>query len=382
MKPRILPLATALTVLLAGTGNTFAQSKSAPRADTREQALAEAQADLARAAARVAELSKQRALHGLGEMRRPVLGVLLAPDTQAGVRIAGVTPGSGASKAGLKSGDRILSVDGRQVLGDSGELRMQNLRKLLGRLDAGKKTRIGYARDGRAATVGVTPTPGRRVFVWNGDGPDGKNGAFVFSTDDFDFDPGLDAMPDIASEIRKELIRIGPLDACKDDACRAPMLLSAFRWNGLNLASVDAQLGRYFGTDHGVLVLSNGELDGLRAGDVIQRIEGKPVDSPREAMAALRGRPDGAKVAITYLRDRKTGSTQVTVPELLPLPIPPRPPAPPAPPKPPKAPPPPPSPVGIGNAVVPHAPPRPPAPPSPPAAPGIPAHGFVLMTEG
>ena len=45
------------------------------------------------------------------------------------------------------------------------------------------------------------------------------------------------------------------------------MLAEAFRWNGLNLASVDAKLGRYFGTDRGVLVLSSGpDLAGLQAG--------------------------------------------------------------------------------------------------------------------
>lgn len=353
MKPRI-PMTTALAVLLAsaGAGSAFAQAKTAPDTDTRERALAEARADLARASQRMAELSKQYTLHGEGLVRRPVLGVLLAPDKDAGVRIAGVTPDSGAAKAGLKTGDRILSVDGRQVLGDRGELRMHNLRKLLGELEAGKKTRIGYVRDGRKATIDVTPSPGRRVFVWNSDASDG-DGTFVFSDDDFDFDFDLDAMPDIASEIRKEIIRIGPLDVCKGGACDAPALLSAFRWNGLNLAAVDAQLGRYFGTDRGVLVLSNGDLAGLQAGDVIQRIEGKPVDSPREAMAALRGKSEGAKVAITYLRDRKTGSTQVTVPKLVPLPIPPLPPRPPAPPAAPKAPPSPPAPPPAPVAWIP-----------------------------
>src|SRR3546814_8832928 len=88
--------------------------------------------------------------------------------------------------------------------------------------------------------------------------------------------------------------------------------MSAFLWNGLNLATVDKQLCRYFGTDHGVLVLSNGELAGLQAGDVIQRIDGKAVASPREAMAAMGDKPGGAKVTVDYLRDRKAGKAQVT----------------------------------------------------------------------
>src|SRR3546814_4403642 len=100
-------------------------------------------------------------------------------------------------------------------------------------------------------------------------------------------------MPVIAPDVRHESVRIGPGVACRGKDCEMPALMSAFRWNGLNLATVDKQLGRYFGTDHGVLVLSNGNLDGLQAGDVIQRIDGKAVASPREEMAARGATPGG-----------------------------------------------------------------------------------------
>src|SRR3546814_6502125 len=110
--------------------------------------------------------------------------------------------------------------------------------------------------------------------------------------------------PGVPPKVRHEIIRIGPGTACKGKDCGTPALMSAFRWNGLNLATVDKQLGRYFGTDHGVLVLSNGELAGLQAGDVIQRIDGKAVASPREAMAAMGAKPGGAKVTVDYLRDQ------------------------------------------------------------------------------
>ena len=189
--------------------------------------------------------------------------------------------------------------------------------------------------------------------------------------------------PGFAEEIRREVVRIGA--DCDGKDCKAPRLLSAFRWNGLNLAAVDPQLGRYFGTDRGVLVLSTGEIDGLQAGDVIQRVDGKPVGTPREVMDALREKPDDAKVAVAYLRDRKTGSTQVTVPKLMPSllpPVPPVPPAPPAaprapaaskaplPPKPPAAPRPPSAlrePVAPAAPLAVVAPPTPPAPPAPPS---------------
>jgi membrane-associated protease RseP (regulator of RpoE activity) len=153
------------------------------------------------------------------------------------------------------------------------------------------------------------------------------------------------------------------------------MLTEAFRWSGLNLATVDKDLGRYFGTDRGVLVLSTStELAGLKAGDVIQSIDGKAVNSPREAMAALRNKPVDSQASVTYLRDRKTGTAQVKVPKLAQLQFPPAPPTPPAPPAPPASPAPP-SHVTPPTAPVPPAgvpaPPAPPAPPKPPQAPAL-----------
>src|SRR5690606_22445371 len=119
-------------------------------------------------------------------------------------------------------------------------------------------------------------------------------GALHVTADNVAFAPA----PGVPPKVHREIIRIGPGVACKGKDCDMPALMSAFRWNGLNLATVDKQLGSYFGTDHGVLVLSSGELDGLQAGDVIRRIDGKAVASPREAMAAMGNKPGGATVSI------------------------------------------------------------------------------------
>jgi len=381
-------LAVALAALCAG-GIAAAQTRApAARNDATEAQLDAARADLERAAKRVAELSRQ-----LGRddgpvrierrmVRKPVLGVLLAPDTQAGVRIAGVTPESGAAAAGLKSGDRITSIDNRQILGSSGELRVENARKLLSDLDAGKQVKVGYVRGGRVAVSSVTPKLGDRIMVlpdgdgalhgfWEGEGP-----VRVF-TDRVD-----GALPGVAPRLRTEIRRIGP--DCKGKDCKLPAFAEAFRWNGLNLASVDRSLGRYFGTDRGVLVLSTGELAGLQAGDVIQKIDGKAVDSPREAMDVLHDKPADALVLVEYLRDRKVASTRVKVPKALPVRISlPPPPAAPAAPRAPAAPPAPPPPAAasaddvvilrdVRIAMAPEAMklPLPPEAPLPPDAPG------------
>ena len=79
------------------------------------------------------------------------------------------------------------------------------------------------------------------------------------------------------------------------------------------------QLAEYFGAKDGVLVTSV-EADspagkaGLKAGDVITSIDGKPVTEPSTLIDAVRSADDGAVVTIDYLRDRKQASSKATLP--------------------------------------------------------------------
>lgn len=395
-------LRTSLTTLaiacaLSPAFMAFAQSPapSTPAGPTPEQRkeLDAARDDLQRAAKRLAELSSRYGAHGPGghafgghgfDMEtfapsRPVIGVLLAPEPQGGVRISGVTPGGAAATAGLRSGDRLLRVNGKAIAGDTPEARVDSARALLQDLDEKTAVKLAYARDGREQEVGVTPKRDARMMVFSGDGQDpgkrvvirrigdgkleldgetvdfalprggewqGKPGAphvFAFTHGDeggphverrviridckgedkvecekraaAHAGPGRHAgAPGDAAEVHRVIVR----GDCKPgEDCKGRNLLSeAFRWSGLNLASVDAQLGRYFGTDKGVLVLSAGPvLDALQAGDVILRVDGKPVATPREVMDALRGKPADSTVPVDYLRDRAPASAKIKVPE-------------------------------------------------------------------
>lgn len=340
--PTLLAMTIWLLIACAGAG---AQTAKTDADKARE--LENARAELNRAAQRYAELSRANMKFDRAHFerefeqrftRQPVLGVVLSPDPKAGVRIAAVTPDSAAAKAGLRSGDVLTAIDNRKLDQKNAGERLTQARKQLGTLDVKSSVTLAYTRGGRAATTRATPQLGDRLLVAR----------------DADGNPLARPMPFVAPQVRSELIR---LDCDEDDDdCRLPALSEAFRWNGLNLATVDAQLGRYFGAQRGVLVLSTGpELSGLQAGDVIQRIDDKAVNSPREAMAALRGKAADSRVGVTYLRDRKVATTQVTVPRtaMLRIPRPPMPPVPPVPPMPPAS----------------AKPPAPPAVPAPPAAP-------------
>ena len=137
----------------------------------------------------------------------------------------------------------------------------------------------------------------------------------------------------------------------------------AMPWWGLNLAPVNADLGRYFGTDKGALVIAsgNGSLPELRAGDVIVGVAGEKVERPEDVMRALRDEPAGRDIALKLMREHKLVALNVKAPAFKSIfeVAPPLPPEPPVPPVPPVAPPPP-------APPVPAPPPPPPAPPSPP----------------
>lgn len=316
MKPALLT-ASLLIIAAASPLDSLARQDAG---SMQQKELEAARADLQRAARRVAELSRGSAvpphaipMHGALQ-RKPRLGVLLTGDDDTGVRITGITPDSGAAKAGLKAGDRLVGIGGKPIAGTSADERLANARAALADLKIDVPVSVSYQRDGRDHETKATPIPIHPQFAFS---TYRMAGADALSGLDEDIAITLDDLPvGIAPEVQRELRQLGRLGDCKEQECRLPVLAEAFRWSNLNLARVDPSLGRYFGTDTGVLVLSVGEeLKGLQAGDVIRRIEGKPVTTPREVMQALRGRPEEAKVSIDYLRDRRTQTTTLTVPE-------------------------------------------------------------------
>lgn len=351
IKNRMLEPATlALALGLALAGAAIAQDKPTP---TQQKELDAARVELDKAAQRFAELHRK---YGGADapiriekrvLRKPVIGVVLAPDDASGVRIAGVTPDSAAAAGGLKGGDRIVSIGGVTLKAASGEARVEEARERLAALDAKTEVKLGYERDGKTRVVALTPKMGDRLLLFpEGGMADGDIRVFTGDHGEVrvlaeraraeagdaarhariaevrahaaagDAKRHAEWASAIAPDVRTEIIRLG--SDCKGDDCKLPVLAEAFRWNGLNLATVDAQLGRYFGTDDGVLVLSTGkDLEGLQAGDVIRTIGGKPVANPREAMELLRAQPADGKVAVDYLRDRKTATAQVSVPKAM-----------------------------------------------------------------
>ena len=339
LKPTLL----AAALMLACSPTFAAEMSEAERAAARKE-LDAARGELRELTKRIADLSMQLGDHGprafafefAGEPRRALIGVVLAPD-ELGAKITAVTPGGPAAKAGLTSGDVILAINQKAI----GKQRaaVDGVRETVGALEAGTEVSVRYQRDGKVAEakmvaerrdpgdwVGMLDLPDMAPHARIKDGAprierdvqiivDGKNGH------------GRHALHALERGPMGEHLRIitgGGLD--------------------LNLTSLNAELGKYFGASGGVLVLDNagGKLPQLKAGDVIQVIDGQPVDSVPGAMRLLTSKAAGQMLNVEVLRERKKTVLAIEAPERDALffpapPAPPAAPAAPAPPAPPKA---------------------------------------------
>ena len=260
----------------------------ADEAKTRAQ-LAEARERLDKAAREVAELSMQlgdsaghRVFIERGGPRRAMLGVQV-DNGKDGARVLSVSPGGPAAEAGLKDGDVIVALDGKK---------------------------IGGANAGRAVVEemrNVKPDQKVGVVVLR----NGKKHDYVIVARPFAY-PGHQAFN----------MRLPEAGAMAGSFGNMPMV-HAFRgfwqgeFEGLELASLTPKLGAYFGTSTGVLVVQAPENESFRLeeGDVIQAIDGRKPEDGAHALRILRSYKPGEKLNLNVLRQRKTLTLGVTMPD-------------------------------------------------------------------
>jgi len=255
--------------------------------DQARKELLEAREELKRATADLARVTREmqpdspkaQAWEYMTNPRRAMLGVGVAagPERKGdthGVLITAVTPGSGAEKAGLKSGDILTSANGRSLLVKKGEKPgpERKLRGLMSELKPGDKVELDYEREGK--TAHATAIAQR---------PDKMDWSSLMDEDDLDIVvPPIPPIPPVPP-----IPPIPPLE-------------------GLQLVKLDPDLASYFQAKDGVLVTrapKDGDL-GLKTGDVIQKVNGEAVDSPIEAMDRLRDAGD-KEISVEVLRHGK-----------------------------------------------------------------------------
>lgn len=307
LRPALLAAAlTAVPVSVSLAADDAATRKELEQARKELQAARE---ELARAAREMAKVARKadadspraEAYEFMLNPRRALLGVTIAdaPETKGqrrGVQVTGVTPGSGADKAGLKAGDLLLSANGT-VLSSEGRERPRpthKLRRLMAELAPGDSVKLEYERAGKKASATVVASRPERM-AWQ---------------DHEDFDLLLPVPPGTP------LVPGAPLPP---DAPLPPHPALRAHGGGLQLVRMDADLASYFQTAGGVLVvrvgpgLREGGLD-LKAGDVLQSVDGKAIDEPRAAFEALRPDETARAVKLRVLRHGKSVDLAGTLP--------------------------------------------------------------------
>jgi serine protease Do len=210
-----------------------------------------------------------------------------------GVIVDDVEPDSPAAKAGVKEHDVITQYDGQPVEGTV------QFRRLVGETPPGRSITLAISRGGASQNISVELGDRSAYFVKKMKGKMRDFGeAYSFSLPNFNVE--LPDMPDV-------------MDA------RTPSL-------GINAEDLTGQLGSYFGApnDAGILVRevragTPAEKAGLKAGDVIVKLEGNPVRTLADLRSQLREKSDQASVSMGVLR--KGSEITVTVPIEKPRPM-------------------------------------------------------------
>jgi S1-C subfamily serine protease len=267
-------------------------------AAVREAQLAEASSerDLAEARRALEEAAREVARRS-AEIARPVirdvdsrfaryrgrvqLGVNV-DDAEDGARVIGVTPGSGAADAGLMTGDVITSIDGVTLVQGGRLSPSQALLAAVRNLEPDQGVLVRVLRDGEVHELTVLPHA-----LGFGDvfarGPD-----FDIELPDFGDLPRIFAMPGMFSRPFREL----------------------------ELVSLTPELGAYFGTDEGLLVVrapGNEALE-LEDGDVILDIGGRKPTSPEHAMRILASFEPGEALRLTIMRKQRRETLELAIP--------------------------------------------------------------------
>jgi serine protease Do len=192
-----------------------------------------------------------------------------------GVIVSDVEPDSPAWKSGLKENDVILQYDGQTVEGTV------QFRRLVRETPAGRAVDLVISRDGRTQNLSVELADRNAFYEKQMQGRMRDLGKpFALATPNLNFNlPNMFFMDS-----------------------RAPLL-------GINAEDLTGQLGSYFGApdNSGVLVRevragTPAEKAGLKAGDVIIKVDDKPVKSLSELREQLRDKSDQKTVKLGVLR--------------------------------------------------------------------------------
>lgn len=309
------------------------------RRASREVVRAHRELDHTRAAAPVADV--------LQFGSRAVIGVILGDSTKQGVQVLGVSPDGPAERAGIRQGDIIVAIMDKPLAEAESENASKVLLQVMESVKPGDELDITIQRDDGATEFVFPVTAEEREPVgWTSlirlpSAPGAPDSPLLIEerivVPQIDEEALEKKMEQLQEELEKR--RIFVTKSVQDGVHPAPetwefqfenlselgeeAVHGANVWfgmsmtRGLKFAAVNEQLGDYFKTDYGVLVLNaeeNNELQ-LQTGDVLLSVGGNRVETPSDVMRELRRVESGSTVQIELMRKRKNKTLDVIVPE-------------------------------------------------------------------
>jgi serine protease Do len=208
---------------------------------------------------------------------------------ERGVEISSVEEDGPAAKAGIKAGDVVLEFNGTPVQGTV------QFQRMVGEMPPGRQVKLTIWRNG--ATQSISATIGERKNVATTIIP-GDGHAWSFDMPNM---PTMPRMPDMPSMPRMEMLSANP----------------ALGIYGESLAESD-QLAEFFGVTDGVLVRSvrkgtAAEKAGIKAGDVITKIDDSRVSNSMDITRTLRSMKGKKTFNVTVVRNKKEMPISVTI---------------------------------------------------------------------
>ena len=203
-----------------------------------------------------------------------------------GVLVENVREGTPAAKAGLKTGDVVVEFDGEHTRS------ARQFTRLVRETPPGRSVKMTIVRDGSRRTLDITP-----------DATGSFNGR-VFTDPD-------------------AVARAIPRDFQFNFDGNRFLWEGAFGSSsrlGVVVTPLSDQLASYFGVKDGVLVsevLANtpAATAGVKAGDVITAVNGRPVTGPQDVVSQVREVQAGGAIDLRVTRDKKELTLKATIPE-------------------------------------------------------------------
>lgn len=195
-------------------------------------------------------------------------------ETATGVEVTRIAPESPAEKAGIKTGDVVTQYNGQHVEG------MDEFSRMVRETPAGREVKIGILRNGVAQTITVKIVARPAI-----------SGQLVPAPVQNPFELHFPDMPQNRMTWRSAML-------------------------GIEAEGLDGQLADFFGVKEGVLVRtvaggSAAEKAGIKAGDVIVRVDDVRVATPADISVHMRA-SRGRSVSVTVVRDRKEVNLTLT----------------------------------------------------------------------